>query len=321
MRYRIRLLLLLVVLSAALACGWAYTALVNPEMRWLLSLHEVKRAAAERAEGERVLVMGGSSVLFGVDTDELSRLLGKPAVNLGMHAGMGGLALLGYADSYSRPGDLLVISLEPDLLEGDVRTQRLGDQFLFLAGLSRYAQGGDPPLAPRGRLAPLEAGLSVCAPGLRQLANHAGKWAAGRKMYRYGDLRPNASGYLPEKISMDFPPVRDGIAMSPQWRDALAAFVAGQQARGVRVVYSLPWFLVDDPAAACGGYLKDLNAFLPIVRDYDWAAMRERANYSDTPAHLSVEGGELRTRALARALLQGDIAPVGGFSLETGPGQ
>lgn len=306
MRNRTIIYAIVAALLAAACLGAAYTAWLNPEITWLMQLRDVKQAAAERKGPDRILLCGGSTVLFGLDSERIAQLTRRPVVNLGLHAGMGAPALLGFAAHFARPGDLLVLSVEPDLFMGAVEPMRLGNQFMVLAGLGDEAMGGVPPIEPTGPAFRTGQWLDVANPGLRQLANHLGKIITGRQVYRYSALRPDRFGYMRGKLQIPHPPSHGAPGLSNDWRTALMRFQAHMQARGVRTVYSLPWFETtlppDDIRAACRKYLLDIGAIMPVLDDFDWQAMGDPDNFADSAGHLSLPGADMRSDALGAAL-------------------
>lgn len=60
----------------------------------------------------RVILVGGSNVAFGFDSEMLEDSLGLPVVNDGLHAGIGLKFMMDDLFSEVRPGDILVISPE-----------------------------------------------------------------------------------------------------------------------------------------------------------------------------------------------------------------
>src|SRR4051812_36376231 len=74
--------------------------------------------SAERAAAQhkpRVVILGGSGALFGVDAELMERKLGVPCVNLAVHAGLGTRYLLARARRDLRPGDVVVLTPEYQL--------------------------------------------------------------------------------------------------------------------------------------------------------------------------------------------------------------
>ena len=92
----------------------------HPDNVWVEEAYALKLAAAERLRGrEKVLLVGGSATMFGVDSAQLAEHLGKPVVNLGVNAGLGTYAVPELVDHVLEPGDLVVMPLEYRLLLWD----------------------------------------------------------------------------------------------------------------------------------------------------------------------------------------------------------
>lgn len=62
----------------------------------------------------RVILVGGSNVALGFESDRIERELGRPVVNLGLAAGLGVEFMLAEIEPALRAGDLVVLSLEYD---------------------------------------------------------------------------------------------------------------------------------------------------------------------------------------------------------------
>lgn len=65
-------------------------------------------------EGERIVVVGGSSVAFGVNSEELMKYTGRPVVNFGLYAALGTKLMLDLSRPDIKEGDLVVIAPEVD---------------------------------------------------------------------------------------------------------------------------------------------------------------------------------------------------------------
>jgi hypothetical protein len=71
-----------------------------------------------RGAGPSVLYISGSSGFYGVRCGLLGKAVGRPARNLGLHAGLGSRYLLDRAISLAAPGDLIVVGLEWEIYRG-----------------------------------------------------------------------------------------------------------------------------------------------------------------------------------------------------------
>jgi hypothetical protein len=105
------------------AVGWPFFTLAfvnrydSPGTAWIEGMRERKELSLNRASlsgKARLLVVGGSGSLFGVDAELIQDKLGVPTVNLGTHAGLG--AYIFYqARSYLRQGDSVLLCPEYEL--------------------------------------------------------------------------------------------------------------------------------------------------------------------------------------------------------------
>ena len=87
---------------------------------WVKEAYALKFAAAEKLRGQRkVLAVGGSATMFGIDSKQLALGLGLPVVNLGVNAGLGSYEVPVQVDQWIEPGDIVVMPLEYRLLLWD----------------------------------------------------------------------------------------------------------------------------------------------------------------------------------------------------------
>lgn len=84
----------------------------HPNNVWVEQSYAHKSAIAAELDGPRVLVIGGSSTLFGLDTPLLAELLHRPAVNLGVNAGIGAPHVIANTRDLVRAGDLVLLPIE-----------------------------------------------------------------------------------------------------------------------------------------------------------------------------------------------------------------
>ena len=73
-----------------------------------------KHQRLEHTAPPRIILLGGSNVPFGFDSDVMEKTLGRPVVNMGVAAGLGAEFMLADVESELRAGDILVLSLEYD---------------------------------------------------------------------------------------------------------------------------------------------------------------------------------------------------------------
>ena len=65
-------------------------------------------------EGRKIVVVGGSSVAFGLDSEKLEQYTGIPVVNFGLYAAIGTKLMMDLADDYIGKGDIVVLAPELD---------------------------------------------------------------------------------------------------------------------------------------------------------------------------------------------------------------
>ena len=65
-------------------------------------------------EGEKMIVIGGSSVAFGLDSEMLCELVGMPVVNFGLYASLGTKVMMNMAMGEIERGDVVVLAPELD---------------------------------------------------------------------------------------------------------------------------------------------------------------------------------------------------------------
>ena len=73
-----------------------------------------KYDALYSAEGEKIVIIGGSSVAFGYDSETLSEVFGRPVINFGLYAELGTKLMLDLAEDAIREGDIVLIAPELD---------------------------------------------------------------------------------------------------------------------------------------------------------------------------------------------------------------
>ncbi len=87
-----------------------------PAEYWVAQLISVKEALADAEPAPRTLVLGGSSSLFGVSAEKIERATGRPTINMGLHAGLRLDKVLAIGRQVAKPGDLIILTLEPGYL-------------------------------------------------------------------------------------------------------------------------------------------------------------------------------------------------------------
>ena len=99
----------------------AFILYINPggENDFLYSLID-KKKRAESITGEKIIFGGGSSAVFGINSQRIEDDLRIPVVNMGLHAGLGLTFPLNELESVSNKGDVIVLCIEYFLSDRDV---------------------------------------------------------------------------------------------------------------------------------------------------------------------------------------------------------
>ncbi len=81
--------------------------------------------------GKRLILAGGSNLAFGIDSPLIESSMGIPAINLGLHAGLGLDFIINELSSVVRDGDIVFLSVELFLdKNGDYKMKKKITEFL-----------------------------------------------------------------------------------------------------------------------------------------------------------------------------------------------
>jgi len=94
--------------------------------------YENKKAYLKQITKPKIVVVGGSSALFGIDAQQIESSTGIPTVNMGVFASLGIDYMLDKAKKVLKPGDIIVTSIEYPLYY-QTHEQQLEDK-----GLKNY---------------------------------------------------------------------------------------------------------------------------------------------------------------------------------------
>ncbi len=105
-----------------------------------LSALQDKIQRLEQCPGNRLLVVGGSNVAFGIHSQRLQESTGLETVNLGLHVSLGLDFALQCAERHCRGGDIVVLSPEYELLVSDLQQ---GDPITINQLLAQWPEAAD----------------------------------------------------------------------------------------------------------------------------------------------------------------------------------
>jgi hypothetical protein len=288
-----------------LAAAGVYTVHWNPEVGFYRHSVAVKRAwagaLATASNAPRYLLAGGSSAAFAVDGERLRTRDGIRLVNFGLHAGMEAPFLLAIAAREARPGDTLIVAMEPELLTSPFTAPDLAAQMGWALNEPRLIGASDITGQPVGWL---DSVISL-RPGAYHAFTLLGKIALRKPLYRYAPPEVHASGWQEARDFRDFPLIQPGAArLSADGRALLVAAARWGQAAEVSVIYSLPWSCVEPAAVepyrrASAAFLREVSEFVPVLKDPSLGVYAVREHFADTGWHLTPAGAQVRTDALA----------------------
>lgn len=286
---------------------------------WCYDINTRKLARAASIHEPKLLVVGGSATLFGVNARLLEKQLGVPTVNFGTHAALGTAYILDLARRAAKPGDTVLLTLEFELLElSRVKVQKLAST-IFLD----YLIARDPDYF---RSLPLWMQLDMAM----RLPTHRIEEGLHNKRHPpppptypeftvydprlvddYGDM----TGHVAARIPPDAPKelqtsgiLARGLPEKAAGLDEIRDFCAWARRHGVRVLATFPNIChqpaYDTPktaetAQAIKAFYRKLGVpFVGTLKD----VMLPRDEFFDTNYHLTKEAAADRTRRLATNL-------------------
>ena len=79
---------------------------------WVDSLYKYKEYRMSKLDAPRLIIVGGSNVLFGINTEEVEKSTGYKVINFGVHAGMDFDYIYYRLKKNIHKGDIVVMPLE-----------------------------------------------------------------------------------------------------------------------------------------------------------------------------------------------------------------
>ena len=280
----------------------------GPELRWVANLYAYKTRLANRIHKPKILLVGGSGVLFGLSARMIAARTGYPTVNFGTHAELGMQYHLYRVRKVVRPGDIVVLADEYGALAG---ARDKPSQLLV-----RYALARDHGfIASQGPLAYLHYLVSFDYLDAaydflwRQLLTKKGYTV--RTLDRWGDETINTAANVTPDIRRRIKSMRAYRALDVQpgyaaW--VLDGFVSDMRRKRVAVVATWPTVL-----RSASYRTADFKAYL-ATRENEFRrlhvpllgtpgeAMLPLAEMFDTTAHPNTIGRARYTAAFADAL-------------------
>ncbi|MBQ8720399.1 MAG: hypothetical protein IJY65_05140 [Clostridia bacterium] len=108
------LLSLLVVLSPIILLATAVFTIPSQYDNSFVGILDEKHDALLSEEDDKIVIVGGSSVAFGVDSDIIEKYTEMPVINFGLYAALGTKLMLDLSRGGIKEGDIVVIAPELD---------------------------------------------------------------------------------------------------------------------------------------------------------------------------------------------------------------
>lgn len=258
----------LIILFASLVLAMAVIAILprlkiarpDAETNWTATIYAAKIRAADAVRGPRIFTVSGSDLLFSLDTSVLSQHLPYPVINFASHAGLGLPYILDRITREMRPGDIVILGLEYELLQDKPEPSQLTVQVVTFF---------DHDFAIRQPLLDLPqyvfgySVLSSLVEGIKWFYHGPPDGRPGETLDALGNERGNSvAASKPQLLGVESSagatrPIDSGA------RDVLRAFAQEAVRRHV-TVYAIPSALADTPAYHTAGYRQFLRSIQPM---------------------------------------------------------
>ncbi len=99
--------------------------------RWTSEIYEVKNQISQKLPSPKLVLVGGSNVLFGISCAHINEQMNYPCLNGGTYAGLGTEYILKRAQKWLKPEDTVLIALEYESYgdNGDLKSSLIDHVF------------------------------------------------------------------------------------------------------------------------------------------------------------------------------------------------
>jgi hypothetical protein len=308
------------VIGAVFGVWWHSLGFYQTAEHWLVEAIMIKDARAKAIKGRKVIIIAGSNALFGVDSENLERLIGIPVVNFATHAGLSLDFHISIALKYAARGDIVLMPMEfdyysyqPGLTTWQVTNMSTwGHEFIksdLLRAVEyfRYSNFTDVLERLNEKPIPHETDEMVLSTAKWNSEIGLPPWVgySYRSMNAWGDIvAGEGAKQQDEYVYVASPPTAFAMKSFKRLRDALLA-------RGAQLKLTWP-VSMRSPAFDLGTLrdrklvegIKNAYASEGLSIDCDAGSFQlDPRLFLDTRYHVGAEGTQLRTAALAACLL------------------
>ncbi|MBR5528638.1 MAG: hypothetical protein IKV97_06495 [Clostridia bacterium] len=267
-----------------------------------------KHERLKSTDDPKIILIGGSNLAFGVDSEKLAEYVGMPVVNYGLYASLGTKALLDMSEPHIKEGDIVVICPETNAqtyslyYNGESMWQALdGDMsMIYDAGIDNFPKlVSTLPDFAGAKNSFYKSGNKPKASGIysKDSFNEYGDISVERK---YNEMPGNYDSTTLINISTEI--IEDGFV------DYLNDYAAKAERRGAQVFFS---FSPMNASAVVSTKEQKREFYMtlgesldfPIISDIDKYILSP-AYFYDTNFHLNTRGAQLRTALLADDILR-----------------
>ena len=114
-------------LLAALSIAGLFLYVVRVPKDVFSPTFQDKYDALRNTDGPRLILLGGSSMAYGIDEEYLEELTGLPVVNMGLYGGLGNLFQTQLVKSDFHEGDIVILGYEYNWIDADSFSKLLVD--------------------------------------------------------------------------------------------------------------------------------------------------------------------------------------------------
>lgn len=283
---------------------------IQPDANHYFQSSKLKLNLLKTTPSPRIIVIGGSNIAFGIDSQLIEMAFGIPVINDGLHGGLG-VAPLRELRDYIKKGDIIIVSLEYTNFVGKNQMNGnagvLSDWIEFSPKRINYLESPWKEAIPLyaimlQRKVNREINLELVGSGMDEIRGIF----TGNHFNEYGDFIGHLND-IPTKPK-DIP--SDGYAVSPLYEGIfifLEDFNQYATAKGATVYFEAQ----SSRQTNCDntGIEKMIGFFdtfrekttIPVITPMDQLCMADRY-FFDTPFHLNSKGRKLRTERLIRDL-------------------
>lgn len=270
-------------------------------------------------EEEKVIIVGGSSVAFGIDSALMEKHLGRPVVNFGLYAALGTKLMLDLSRSNINRGDIVVLApeLDPQTLSlyfsSEHTLEALDDDY----SMARYVRGDSRLSLLGGLWKHVGKKLEI----MRGTSPSPSGVYSSKSLNEYGDVRYemlDESGDLlwerRENVMQLYhdPTTKIDLSreiVSDDFIDYVNEYIRFCERRGATVYFS--WCPINRLALTEGTTADDAADFADFLEkeikcefiSYIDSFIIEEGYFFDTNFHLNEAGVLLRTKTLTEDIL------------------